>query len=205
MSNVVKARYWTVVLYPESMIDNWEEECSYLLQFPFTYCIHDKDLQNNFSEHRKTHVHFLIAFNNTTTMNYVINVFRRLSPSCNYAEAVINVRYMYDYLIHDTDNCRKQNKYVYSPDERILVNNFDIGSYEQISKVEKDSCWKVIRHYILSNKICNIVDLECDIDVCKEFKDNNDLYLLVLKENHSYYERLCRGNWFKYVWCAKQA
>ena len=134
--NVVKARYWTFVLYPESMIDNWEDQVSYLLQYPFAYCIHDKDIDSA-SEQRKIHVHFLIAFTNTTTYSNCLKIAQKLQPSCSYVETVLNVRYMYNYLIHDTDDCRKKNKFVYDPSDRILCNDFDIGNFEQLSKTEK--------------------------------------------------------------------
>lgn len=201
MANIVKARYWTVVLYPEDMVQYWERDIDLLLQYPCAYCIHDKDLNNKFSEYRKTHVHFLIAFPNTTTLNHVIKLFQRLSPNCKYAEAVINIEYMYKYLIHDTENSRKCGKYLYSVEERILVNNFDIGCYIQISSAEKREVWKFLRNFVLNNKICNIVDLEIAIDSFTVY--GSDILEIVIKENHSYFERLCRGNWFKYVWCSK--
>lgn len=33
----------------------------------------------------------------------------------------------YDYLIHDTDKCRKLGKHQYDPSERITGNGFDIA------------------------------------------------------------------------------
>ena len=38
---------------------------------------------------------------------------------------------LYNYLIHDTDSCRKQGKYLYKVEDRICGNGFDIGLYEQ--------------------------------------------------------------------------
>ena len=38
-----KARNWWAVLYPENMIDGWEDKIYRLLQVPFEYIIHDKD------------------------------------------------------------------------------------------------------------------------------------------------------------------
>ena len=60
-----KARYWTAVMYPENMIDDWKEEIADLIQMPGAYCVHDKDLDDK-KEGRKVHVHIIIVFSNTT-------------------------------------------------------------------------------------------------------------------------------------------
>ena len=97
-----KAKYWTAVLYPESMIDDWQNKISDLLQIPYEYCIHDKDnlgnviktVKNKYNkpvtydasefaidkhEHRKVHVHLVICFSNTTTKSHKSLHIARLS------------------------------------------------------------------------------------------------------------------------------
>ena len=56
----------------------------------------------------------------------------------NKCEAVVGIRNVYDYLIHDTEDCRKKGKEQYDPSERITGNNFDIGAYEQLGTAEKN-------------------------------------------------------------------
>ena len=129
-----KAKYWVAVLYPESMVMNWEEKISGLVEVPFAYCIHDKDLDKE-EEERKVHVHMILAFPNTTTYNHALSVFKEVQKSCSTCKRVINIRRMYEYLIHNTDDSR--NKYQYDVFERVTGNNFDIGSYEQIGVEEK--------------------------------------------------------------------
>ena len=63
-----KAKYWTCILYPESMVDDWQDKICDILQVPFAYCIHDKDKDGHDGD-RKIHVHVEIAFPNTTTKN----------------------------------------------------------------------------------------------------------------------------------------
>ena len=96
-----KAKYWTAVLYPESMINNWRLHIEDVLQVPFCYCLHNKDVDSE-DEERKEHIHLIIAFNNTTTYNHALQVFQRIQPNCKYCEQVLNIRYMYNYLIHDS-------------------------------------------------------------------------------------------------------
>ena len=141
MKNDSHARYFTGSCYPENMIDNWVSEVDHILQIPFCYCIHNKDV-NNDCEGRKVHVHFILAFPNTTTKKHALSIINRLSlPDricCPHLEVPVNIRYIYDYLIHDTDNARSKGKFLYNPSDRICGNGFDIGSYEQFSLADKD-------------------------------------------------------------------
>lgn len=109
---ITKSRYWVGVLYNENMLENWQTEIGDILQLPFCYCIHDRDKLADESEDRKTHIHLIIAFNNTTTYNHAFNIFNMLSAegknALNKIESVVSIRSMYDYLIHDTETCRKK-------------------------------------------------------------------------------------------------
>ena len=138
-NNNTKAKYWTAVLYPENLIDNWDTLIGDLLELPYAYCCHNADLTSDDEEDRKDHVHLIIVFPNTTTYKNAFRVFQRLGEYCLSAcQSVINIRYMYEYLIHNTDTAKKQGKHQYDPSERISGNNFDIGSYEQLSLAEKN-------------------------------------------------------------------
>ena len=68
----------------------------------------------------------------------------------NKCERVIDIRHCYDYLIHDTDKCRKLGKHQYDPSRRITGNSFDIGNYEQISTAEKQHMLKELTWFIMS-------------------------------------------------------
>lgn len=107
-----KSRYWTGVLYTENMLTDWEMEIGDLVQLPYSYCVHN-DVDEE-GESRKEHVHIILVFSNTTTYNHAFSVFDRLSAagrrSVNRIESVINIRQMYEYLIHNTETCKKKNK-----------------------------------------------------------------------------------------------
>ena len=136
-----KARYWAGICYPENMLEDWEDVISEKLQVPYCYCVHDKDVTTE-KEERKKHVHIIITFPNTTTKKCALSIFNKLSdhvaiPCCSTVEQVHNVRFMYNYLIHDTEDSRKKGKYQYSTLDRVCGNGFDIGLYEQVSSDEK--------------------------------------------------------------------
>lgn len=192
-----KARYWTWVGYPESMIDDWEDSIGEVLQLPYAYCIHDKDLTDEDEEKRKTHVHIMIVYGNTTTMTSVRNLFSKMRKDRDkekvFVQSVQNVRYMYNYLIHDTDNAQKKNKYLYDPSERITGNDFDIGMYEQISKKEKQN--KVVE-LLKILRDSGITDFATFVDYVV---DNLDLeYFELVTEKSGFFERYIKGNFYRY-------
>lgn len=189
---VNKTRYWAGVLYPENMVDGWEELAEDALQVPFAYCVHDAD-HNTDGEDRKTHVHFILAFPNTTTYSHALSVFRLLGEKAiNKCEAVIGIRHAWDYLIHDTDASRKAGKHQYSPSERITGNNFDIGSYEQISTADKNAMLQELCDYIVEFRIENFADFY--IGAMQNFGPD---YFEVIKANNAFLDRLTRGAYLR--------
>lgn len=192
-----KARYWWAVLYPENMRSDWADKLGDIVQLPFAYCLHTKDRDTQ-SEHRKDHIHLILAFPNTTTYTHALKVFGLLSAegkkAVNKCEAVVNIRNTYNYLIHDTDACRKAKKELYSAEERITGNNFDIGAYEQIGLAERNDICKELCNAIVDNGFTNFVDFYSF--VLASYEDSN--YFDVLKTYSGLFERLCKGNYHKW-------
>lgn len=194
-----KARYWNGVLYPENMIDNWEQEIGDIVQVPYAYCVHDADLTGK-EEERKIHVHLILAFPNTTTYSHALNVFNLLSKpgykAINTCQAVVSIRGSYDYLIHDTETAKKQNKKQYDPSLRITGNNFDIGAYEQLGIAERNDLCNQLCNIIISEKFTNFVDFYeyCLVNLFNE--DSN--YFEIVKSYSGLFERLTKGNFQKY-------
>ena len=197
MAGINKSRYWVGVLYPENMIENWEDKIAEVLELPFAYCIHNVDKDTK-SEHRKDHVHIIIANNNTTTKNHAKNIFDLLSAPNRKAfsdiQAVINIRNKYDYLIHDTDDCRKKGKELYPESARITGNNFDIGAYEQLGTAEKNDMCKELCNVIMRENFINFGDFY--MHVISNFEDTN--YFEILKTYSGLFERLTRSNFQKW-------
>lgn len=187
-----KARYWWAVLYQENMRPDWREMIDDLVQLPFAYCEHTRDRDSE-SEHRKDHVHVIVVHPNTTTYKHALSIFNLLSEdgkkALNKCEACVDIRHCYDYLIHDTDSCRKQGKEPYDPSERIEGNNFDIGSYEQVSQQLKNEMLREMIDFVVDNGICDITTFYIN---CKKL--NDPLYFDVFKSYGSLIERICKGN-----------
>ena len=191
-----KARYWTAVGYVENMRGDWRDVIGELLQYPYEYIVHDKDKQGD-GDDRKTHVHIVIAYGNTTTYKSALALFRKLNaegkeafPTC---QPVANIKYIHDYLIHDTEDSRKKGKYLYDRSERIAGNNFDIGAFEQLSIADKERMAEELEDMLIERNITNYRELYLFV------RNNFDSeYKKILRTYSSHFERLCRGN-FLYV------
>lgn len=192
MSNQTKTRYWWAVLYPENMNPFWERDIADLLQVPFSYCIHDIDKDSK-SEHRKTHVHIIIAFANTTTYNHAFEVFSNLNVEGKHAfnkiEPCVSIRHCYDYLIHDTDGCRTKGKELYDKKFRICGNNFDIGCFEQVSTAEIKKMRGELARFCIDNLFTNYSDFLLEI-----YHSFDDKYQDIAETNSALFERICKGN-----------
>ena len=198
INRINKARYWTGVLYPENMLEDWESRIADTVQVPFAYCLHHLDKDSK-SEHRKDHIHLILAFPNTTTYSHALGVMNLLSAegksAINKCQAVINIRNVYDYLIHDTEDCRKKEKELYPVDARIIGNNFDIGSYEQLDAFRKNEMFLELGELIRNVGFMNYIDFYGY--VVDNFDDMN--YIEVLKCYSSHFEKLTKGNYNKWV------
>lgn len=196
-ANISNARFWVGVLYPENMRPDWQDTLPDIVQLPYAYCIHSADKDSK-SEHRKDHVHLILVFPNTTTYNHALKVFGLLSAdgkkAVNKCEAVINIRHAYDYLIHDTESCRKLGKELYDKTARITGNNFDIGAYEQLGAAEKNNICKELCNLIITEGFMNFADFY--MYVISNFEDSN--YFEVLKTYSGLFERLTRANYQKW-------
>lgn len=190
-----KNRQWWAVLYNENMREDWEDEISNLVQLPFAYCVHDKGLEIEKDERRKVHTHLILVWPSTTTYKHAMEVFSALNApgktSFNTIEPVYNARGCYDYLIHDTEDCRKKGKYLFDKEERVTGNLYDIGNYEQVSLVEKNIAFDKLTDMVLKMGITNYADFV--LAAMDNFPDQADLMRDVIRSYSGHFERLVRG------------
>lgn len=197
MAKIEKSRFWVSIGYPEDFPPDWREDIGDKLQLPYAYCIHDKDVGKD-GTLRPPHFHLIVVFPNTTTYNHALNVFNLLSPTEKPVFRVVeacNIRHMYDYLIHDTDDSRKKGKFLYDPSERITGNNFDIGAYEQIDLARKNEIFRELSDAIKDNGICNYMDFYEYIS--EAFVDELTVYLEIMRSYSGHFERLTKANFQK--------
>lgn len=183
-----KGKYWCCVMYPDTMVPDWQNSINELLELPNVYCIHNACVDKN-GNPRIVHVHVIIAFPNTTTGKYALSVFQRLSiKELKYCEPVINIRHKYDYLIHATEDAKKKKKHLYDASERICGNGFDIGNYEQISLVDKRNMRKELSRLINKMNFRSFKDMDNYV-----IENLSDEYYDEFVSHQGYYANLVRG------------
>lgn len=190
------AKYWWAILYPENMIPTWQDDIDDIIQLPYAYCIHDKDLLHDGDEDRKVHVHLMIMFPNTTTYKHAMYVFSLLAAEgkrcVNKCERIISVRQSYKYLIHDTDKCREKGKYQYFVSDRIEGNCFDIGAYEQLGTEEKQKIRRDLSWEVIQNQFCDYTSFYTYVVSNYDSEYEN---ILVTYQGH--FDKLCKGVYHK--------
>lgn len=199
--NFGKNRQWVGVLFNENMRDGWQDDIENLVQLPFAYCVHDKGLQLESGEHRKVHTHLILVWPAPTTYKHAIEVFDRLSAPgrrCFAAiEPVYNARRMYDYLIHDTEDCKKKGKFQFLPEERITGNLYDIGVYAQVSQTEKNEMFDRLTDMILIHSVENYADF---VSLARlEFAEEAEVARDVIRGHSGYFDRLIKGVYLRGV------
>ena len=194
-SITTKARYWVAIGWLENMRPDWQDVIAGLFQFPYSYVVHDKDVDSK-GVPRPAHVHIIVAYSNTTTYKNALSLFRQLDApgksAFNTCFKIQNIRHMYDYIIHNTDDAKKKKKHQYAPSERVCGNGFDIGSYEQISQADRDRMLDELEEMVIAQNICNYRQLYLYV------KNNFDSeYRKALRSYSSHFERLVKGNWYE--------
>lgn len=155
MAKVVKSRYWTFIMYPDSRPEDWQDVLSRTGLSIAISPLHEWDI-NPTGELKKPHYHVLLCFDGPTTESNV----QRISESVNGTSAVFpvsSVRGMYRYHCH-LDNPEKAQ---YNEEDRILLNGFNINDYSQMTTQEETILVQSILSYIRSNNITEYSDL-CD-------------------------------------------
>lgn len=191
-----KSRAWFATMYTENMIPEWQDNISGVLQYPYSYGIHNKDKDKD-GVLRKEHAHIILVYPSPTTGNNVLSILKGLEAEGKSAFAaghemmpVINMRHAYDYLIHDTEDARKKGKHLYDKSERITGNGFDIGLYEQVSAQEKQKMRQELARMIYDKNIVNFSDFYMAV-----VSNYDDVYEDVVSTYSAFFERLTRGNY----------
>ncbi len=206
MAKQEKARYWLAVAYPENMRSDWQDVIGDVLGNPYAYAIHDKDHLAEYKakrasdqeRQRKVHVHLIIAFPNTTTYNAALTLVNKLSADgkqcCNKVESSNGIRNSYEYLIHNTETCKKQKKYLYPASERVTGNNFDIGAYEQLSQKDKECVRRELGNIIRDMRFVNYMDFYDYVE-----QNLDDVHYDIMMTYHTAYEQLTKANYQKLI------
>ena len=148
-----KGRYFTFLLYPESIPEDWETQLE-MLGAPIAISpIHDKDKSDSeFQEYKKAHYHVIYVAANPVTTHSVRKRIQRALGNESIAKVQVikqSVENMYLYLTHESKDAIAKNKYKYNKKDIKLLNNFDIDRYVVLDVEDKDE---------MLNDVCDMID-----------------------------------------------
>lgn len=159
-----KSRYFTFLLYPESIPEDWEMRLE-LIGVPIAISpLHDKDLSNlEGQEYKKAHYHVIYVANNPVTADSVRKRIQRAlgSKSVSMVQIVVqSMENIYLYLTHESKDAVAKNKRVYDKKDIKLLNNFDVDRYISLDVETKDD---------MLNEVCDMID-EHDLANMRELR-----------------------------------
>mgnify|MGYP000120469661 CR=1 FL=1 len=159
-----KARYFTFLLYPESIPEDWEMKLE-SIGVPIAISpLHDKDQKEGKEQGlKKPHYHVIYVAKNPVTADSVRKKIQRTLGNKSVAMVQIVVQSMeniYLYLTHESKDAIAKNKHVYDKKDIKLLNNFDIDRYITLDVEDKDD---------MLNDICDLID-EHDLANMRELR-----------------------------------
>lgn len=148
-----KARYFTFLLYPESIPEDWETLLE-TIGVPMAISpLHDKDKSSvEGQEYKKAHYHVIYVAANPVTTHSVRKRIQRALGNESVAKVQVikqSVENMYLYLTHESKDAIAKNKYKYNKKDIKLLNNFDIDRYVVLDVEDKDE---------MLNDVCDMID-----------------------------------------------
>lgn len=172
-----KARYFTFLLYPESIPNDWELKLE-TLGVPIAVSpLHDRDKSNvEGQKYKKPHYHVIYIAKNPVTADSVRKKIKLLlgEKSLAMVQVVLNVENTYLYLTHESKDAIAKKKHVYDKADIKFINNFDIDRYVTLDVEEKAELFNMVVSLIRAYTLQNIFDLYDFVD------ENGETYGLTI-------------------------
>ena len=148
-----KSRYFTFLLYPESIPEDWKSKLE-LIGVPIAVSpLHDKDKSTvPGQDFKKPHYHVVYVAKNPVTADSVRYKIKQLLGDQSIAKVQIVIRSMtsmYLYLTHESKDAIEKKKHKYNKQDITLINNFDIDRYISLDVEDKDD---------MLNTVCDLID-----------------------------------------------
>lgn len=148
-----KSRYFTFLLYPESIPEDWEMKLESIGVPMAISPLHDRDLSGvEGQDYKKAHYHVIYVAKNPVTAESVRLKIKRCLGDKSIAKVQIvvqSVENLYLYLTHESKDAVAKNKVKYAKQDIRLLNNFDIDRYITLDVEEKDE---------MLNEVCDMID-----------------------------------------------
>lgn len=148
----IKSKAWTILLYPDSMPDNWIEMLEELALPVAVSPLHDKDVLSDGTP-KKPHYHLMFVWEGPTTFKNA----QRIADMFNgpIPKKVESIQAMYDYFVHKNH----PNKYQYNDADRMDLNGFCIDYFDSIRTDERQKIMDEVENVIFEHSFCEIFSL----------------------------------------------
>ena len=157
-----KSRFFTFLLYPESIPEDWEMKLE-LLSVPMAISpLHDKDKAKT-GGYKKPHYHVIYVAKNPVTADSVrVKIKRALGDQSVALVQIIrtSIENTYLYLTHESKDAIEKQKHVYDKADIKLLMNFDIERYITLDVEEKDYILDTVCNMFEEQNLANIKELK---------------------------------------------
>ena len=175
-----KARYFSFIIYPESIPSDWQECLEKLGLAMAVSPLHDcdekkdkatwdnnNDLIVNGKHYKKPHYHVLyIAKNPVTTESVRKKIKRALGvKAVSHIEIVDSVENTFKYLTHESKDAVAKDKHVYAKTDIVYLNDFDIDRYIVLDENQKRELKNLLLNIIRKEHLVNVIHLLDFIEV----------------------------------------
>ena len=148
----VKKRNWVMIVYPDSLPENWLD---ILVQTGLPCAIsplHDRDVEAT-GDPKKPHRHVIMCWDGPAPYTQA----KRISDSLHGAEPkpLDSLRGYYRYLTHKDSPDKAQ----YDDKDIIQLNGFNIANYTELTRSEVTEALKMIQGYVRAHGILEYADL----------------------------------------------
>lgn len=178
-----KSRYFTFLLYPESIPEDWETKLESLGVRMAVSPMHDLDISEKKYDdmsaeeqkivdaggavYKKPHYHVIYVAKNPVTTDSVRNKIKKIlgDKSLSHVQIIVeSVESVYLYLTHESKQAIKDKKHVYDKSDIKLINNFDIDRYISLDVADKEDLLNLVCEVIAEHGIANILELKRFVD-----------------------------------------
>lgn len=148
-----KSRYWTAIVYPESVDALWERKLNESGIAWACSPLHDQDLDEK-GNYKKPHWHIIIQWGNTTTVNAVNDLLKACcGDGCTICLKCVSPEGAYAYLTHE--NSPDKFRYTEEPKK---YNGFKVASNKKNGSEEVAGMRNIIQ-IISDNDVKEFCDL----------------------------------------------
>lgn len=169
-----KARYFSFLIYPESIPSDWQECLEKLGLSMAVSPLHDcdekkdkatwdnnNDLIINGKHYKKPHYHVLYIAKNPVTVESVRNKIKRALgvKAVSHIEIVDSVENTFRYLTHESKDAIAKHKHIYAKSDITYINDFDIDRYVTLDENQKRELRNNLLDMIRKEHIVNVVHL----------------------------------------------